>query len=58
MVIGLLKENKPGEFRVILTPREVADLCACGHKALVQRGAGVKAGFEDTEYLNAGGELR
>ncbi len=58
MVIGLLKENKPGEFRVILTPREVADLCACGHKVLVQHGAGVKAGFEDTDYLNAGAELR
>jgi alanine dehydrogenase len=52
--IGLLKENKPGEGRVILTPNEVRDLTAGGHEVFVQAGAGTKAGFADDDYVCIG----
>ncbi|SHJ81192.1 alanine dehydrogenase [Tepidibacter formicigenes] len=57
MIIGVLKEIKPGESRVIMTPTEVADLVSCGHKVLIQKGAGSKAGFEDKDYINVGGDI-
>lgn len=58
MIIGVLKEIKPGESRVIMTPTEVAELCADGHKVLVQSTAGEKAGFDDKEYVEAGAEIK
>ena len=57
MVFGLLKDLKNGEYRVIATPSEIASIVADGHTALVQKGAGEKAGFEDEEYVRAGAEL-
>ena len=57
MVFGLLKDIKNGEYRVVATPNEIGMLCADGHRALVQRGAGGKAGFDDEAYLAAGAEL-
>ncbi len=57
MKIGVLKENKPGEERVILTPSEVKDLTEAGHGVLVQQGAGSNAGFPDGEYIAAGATL-
>ena len=57
MVFGLLKDIKNGEYRVIATPSEIASIVADGHTALVQKGAGEKAGFEDEEYVRAGAEL-
>lgn len=58
MIIGVLKEIKSGESRVILTPTEVAELCSDGHKVLVQSQAGSNAGFEDEDYIKAGSEIR
>lgn len=57
MVFGVLKDIKNGEYRVIATPSEISSIVADGHTALVQRGAGEKAGFEDKEYEEAGAEL-
>ncbi len=57
MVFGLLKDIKNGEYRVIATPSEISTIVADGHTALVQRGAGEKAGFEDEEYERAGARL-
>lgn len=57
MVFGVLKDIKNGEYRVIATPSEVASIKADGHTVLVQKGAGVKAGFEDEEYERAGAEM-
>ena len=57
MVFGVLKDIKNGEYRVIATPSEIASIVADGHKALVQKGAGEKAGFGDEEYEKAGAEL-
>ena len=58
MIIGVLKEIKDGESRVILTPTEVSELCLDGHKVLVQSSAGDKAGYDDDKYIKAGAEIR
>lgn len=57
MNIGILKDIKNGENRVIATPAEVATLTADGSSVKVQKGAGVRAGFEDQEYEAAGAVL-
>jgi alanine dehydrogenase len=58
MIIGVLKENKQGEARVIVTPTGVSELCRNGHVVLVQKNAGVLAGFPNEEYVSAGAQLR
>ena len=58
MILGVLKENKHGEARVIMTPTGVAEFCRSGHTVLVQKDAGVLAGFSNDEYVSAGAELR
>ena len=57
MVFGLLKDIKNGEYRTIATPGEISTIIADGHTALVQRGAGEKAGFSDEKYEQAGAKL-
>lgn len=57
MNIGILKDIKNGENRVIATPAEVATLTADGNYVRVQKGAGTKAGFEDEAYVSAGAVL-
>lgn len=58
MIVGVLKEIKTGESRVILTPTEVAELCREGHKVLVETNAGAMAGFDDNAYIESGAEIR
>lgn len=57
MHIGLPKEIKDQEFRVGLTPASVKALCALGHEVMVEKGAGVGAGFTDDEYETVGASL-
>ena len=56
VTIGLLRERMPGERRVALTPPDIRRLV---HKAtfLVERGAGIEAGFADAEYAAAGARV-
>lgn len=54
MKVGILKDIKVGENRVIATPVEIASLKADGHEVYVQKGAGQKAGFPDEKYAAAG----
>lgn len=54
MKVGALKEIKPGEARVSLTPESAAQLQKLGHECFVQSGAGVAAGFNDATYEAAG----
>lgn len=58
MIIGVLKEIKPYESRVIMTPTEVSELCSGGHRVLIQRDAGERAGFYDSDYTASGAEIR
>ena len=51
--IWFAEGHKNGEYRTIATPGEIATIIADGHTALVQRGAGEKAGFSDEAYVKA-----
>ncbi len=57
MIVGVPKEIKTDEARVALTPAGVATLKAAGHTVLVETGAGVGSGFDDTGYASAGATL-
>ncbi len=57
MIIGLPKEIKNNEFRVGLTPGAVSAYVHAGHRVLVETGAGLGAGFPDSEYAEAGAEI-
>ena len=57
MIIGTTKELKNHEYRVGLTPDNVSAYVKCGHTVYVEKGAGVGAGFEDADYINAGGKV-
>ena len=54
MRIGVVKEIKPAELRVALTPAGTEELVDVGHTVLVERGAGEGSGFPDSAYVNAG----
>lgn len=55
--IGVLKEVKPHERRVAMTPAGVAALVADGRTVLVETGAGEGSGFRDAEYAGSGAKL-
>jgi len=57
VVVGVLKEIKPGEQRVALTPAGAHALTEAGHRLLVERGAGGGSGIRDEEYVKAGASL-
>ena len=54
MKIGIPKENKNHEYRVGLTPANVAQLVVDGHQIFVETQAGEGAGFSDDSYCNSG----
>ena len=57
MHISVIKEIKPAEQRVAITPAGVAALTAKGHAVHVEFGAGDNAGFSDDQYAAAGALL-
>ena len=57
MHIGCPTEIKPQEFRVGLTPNAAREAVAHGHTVTVQSGAGVGAGFPDSDYVAAGAAI-
>ncbi len=57
MEIGVPKETKDQEFRVGLSPSSVRVLNENGHTVLVEKDAGVGAGFTDDDYKVAGAEI-
>ncbi|MBN2104342.1 alanine dehydrogenase [bacterium] len=57
MKIGVPKEIKPAENRVAMTPHGVASMIQNGHEVIVQKGAGVNSGFEDSLYKASGALL-
>ena len=57
MIVGVPKEIKQGEFRVALTPGGAETLRSAGHRVAVEKGAGLHAGFTDTEYRQAGAKI-
>ncbi|MCQ2430375.1 MAG: alanine dehydrogenase [Clostridia bacterium] len=57
MIIGTTRELKNHEYRVGLTPGNVAAYVAKGHSVLVKTGAGEGAGFTDEAYKAAGAQI-
>jgi len=57
LFIGIPKETNYQENRVALTPEAVELLVNNGHQVVIQRGAGLKANFTDTEFSEAGAEI-
>jgi len=57
MIIGVPKEIKTQEHRVGLLPSAAYQLVKHGHEVVVERGAGVDAGYPDSDYAAAGTEL-
>jgi NAD/NADP transhydrogenase alpha subunit len=55
--ILLMKETRAGELRVGLVPDDVNALVDAGHKVLVESGAGIGAGYEDSDYELAGAAI-
>jgi alanine dehydrogenase len=55
--VGVPREIKNHENRVALTPRAVASLVSSGSKVVVERDAGARSGFSDSEYASAGAEI-
>lgn len=50
MLVGCPKEIKNQEYRVGLTPSNVADYIGNGHKVIIEKGAGEGSGFFDEKY--------
>ena len=57
MKIGCPSEIKPQEFRVGMTPNAAFEAVHNGHEVIIQAGAGLGAGFEDADYVNAGATI-
>jgi NAD(P) transhydrogenase subunit alpha len=57
MLIGVPREIASGERRVALVPEVVSQLTRAGHRVVVERGAGIRAGFTDEAYRAAGCDL-
>ena len=57
MRISIVKEIKPAEQRVAITPAGVTALISRGHTVHVEFGAGVGAGYPDEQYVAAGAIL-
>jgi NAD(P) transhydrogenase subunit alpha len=57
MLIGVLKEARPGESRVSATPASVAQLLKLGYDVVVEPGAGDASSFPDAAYVDAGASI-
>ena len=57
MQIGVPKEIKIGETRVSMTPSLCRRCVNLGADVLVEQSAGLRAGFRDDEYREAGAAL-
>jgi alanine dehydrogenase len=57
MRIGILKETKPEEHRVALTPAGVEIMRRNDHDILIESTAGNDSGFSDEAYFKAGAQI-
>ena len=57
MKLGCPKEIKPQEFRVGMTPNAAAEAVLRGHSVVIEKGAGLGAGFADSDYEAAGATM-
>lgn len=57
MRVGVVREVKPSERRVALTPAGARELSGDGHEVVVEAGAGLGSGFDDAAYAAAGARV-
>ncbi|ROS38579.1 Re/Si-specific NAD(P)(+) transhydrogenase subunit alpha [Amycolatopsis thermoflava] len=57
MLIGILRETAPRETRVAATPRTIGQLRGLGYDVVVEAGAGMRSGFPDDAYEEAGARI-
>ena len=57
MIIGVPKESYPGERRVALVPAVLPTLTKAGFEIHIQSGAGVEAGYADSQYSDKGAKI-
>lgn len=57
MIIGVPKEIKDGETRVAMTPNLAKRCVETGAGVVVEKNAGLSAGFTDQEYRDAGAQI-
>ncbi|MFL5552103.1 MAG: Re/Si-specific NAD(P)(+) transhydrogenase subunit alpha [Gemmatimonadaceae bacterium] len=57
MLIGVPREIASGERRVALVPDVVPQLTHAGHRVVIERDAGLRAGFTDDLYRSAGCDI-
>ena len=56
MDIGIARENRPEELRVVLRPEELGDI-AVSHSVIVEQGAGEGIGIKDSSYEDVGARI-
>lgn len=54
MIIGVLKEKKAGETRVAATDDTVRKYIGWGIEVLIEKDAGIHAGYNDDDYIKSG----
>jgi len=57
MIVGVPKEIYPNERRVALIPAVIPNLKKAGLDVAIEAGAGIAAGYPDSEYADKGGRL-
>jgi NAD(P) transhydrogenase subunit alpha len=57
MVIGVLRETRPGEGRVGMVPDTVTRVTSTDTTVVVEAGAGLGAGFDDAAYEKSGATI-
>ena len=57
MKIGVLKENKPNEKRVALTPSAVTKIKKLGYEVSIETDAGASSNFFDIAYEKVGATI-
>ena len=57
MKIGVLKENKPNEKRVAITPSSISKIKKLGYDVYIEQDAGLLSNFKNSQYQEAGANL-
>ncbi|GMU95473.1 Re/Si-specific NAD(P)(+) transhydrogenase subunit alpha [Ignavibacterium album] len=57
MIIAIPKELLPGENRVACVPDVASKLIKSGFEIIVEKNAGLNAGFRDDQYIKAGAKI-
>jgi alanine dehydrogenase len=57
MTIGVPKENRPDEKRLVFTPEAVDMIVEAGHQVLFEAGAGAGINYSDADYSESGANV-